>query len=198
MNHYKYACPFCGQRIDYTDGYAGQQMPCPQCQNPIVFPAVPASKATSSLRLVRDIPTAQAQTRFSFAGLAAYLKEFKHWKIAAMCAAPFAAVLAALVVAAEMKRHEPEPAEATAPQPATVDPKELGKLTELTRADMLVQDQVKAVNRAGAASENRRRLHLDGQAEAEEALANARKRFEAAYAKYQQLGGTVDYRRQIQ
>jgi DNA-directed RNA polymerase subunit RPC12/RpoP len=43
MNGYKYACPSCGQHIEYTDGYAGQSMPCPMCRQPLVFPAVDPS-----------------------------------------------------------------------------------------------------------------------------------------------------------
>ncbi len=131
-----------------------------------------------------------------------------------MCLVPFVLVAGALVAASASARH---PAVApAAPAGVVVDPQALDTLTDLTRADQLVQDQLAVVSRAfaacQAAEKKQEALHsqhrgpvgpatfqaVDEAAKrAHQALANARKEFETAFAHYQKLGGTIDYRRQL-
>ena len=215
MNHYKYACPYCGQHIEYTDGYAGRQMPCPMCHHPILFPAVPAGMRKSSLRLVGQVDKPAAKTGFSFASFFQALRKFEHWRIVGTCLVPFVLVSGALVAASVLRQRQPAPE--TAPTEVTVNPQALRQLTELTRADMAVQEQVKLVNNAfgvcQAANQKLAAMQKQhpsspgaalGVREADEAsnrarqaLADARKGFETIFANYQKLGGTVDYRRQL-
>jgi DNA-directed RNA polymerase subunit RPC12/RpoP len=162
MSGYKYACPYCGQHIEYTEGYAGQRMPCPMCQQSIMFPAIPSGlKKTSSLRLVRDIPKPVQQFHFSFAGLFLFLRE--HWKVIGTCLVPFAVLAGALLAASSFRHSEPPPAPAPAPTAtaaettpsseteasSTSDPPPVP--TDLTQASQQVQARLSAVKQASAA-----------------------------------------------
>ncbi|MGA2542759.1 MAG: hypothetical protein ABSG78_14515 [Verrucomicrobiota bacterium] len=214
MSQYKYACPYCGQRMEYTDAHSGLHIACPKCQHPIVLPAIPAGKLTTSLRVVRPVAPSAAKFQFTFAGIVLALRGFKHWKIAGMCLVPFVLVAGALVAASVYGRHEAAPP--AAPAGVVVDPEALDTLTDLTRADQLVQDELAAVNRAFAvcqdAETKQAALHnqhreaagpatfqaVDEAANrAHQALADARKDFDKAFAHYQKLGGAIDYRRQL-
>ena len=214
MSEHKFACPHCGQHIEYADAHCGIRICCPQCRHPIVLPGLLAGKTTSSLGLVRPVDRPAAKFDFTFAGMLLALREFKHWKMVGICLVPFVLVAAALVAASVSARHEAAPA--AAPNGVTVDPHALDTLTDLTRANQLVQDQLAAVNRAFAvcqAAEKKQaethNLHR-GPASAETfqavdeaarrahlALANARKEFDKTFALYQKLGGTIDYRSQL-
>jgi len=180
------------------------------------LPAVLGGKRTSSLRLVRTGPGPAAKFQFSFAGIALFLREFKHWKTVGICMIPFVLVAGALVAASVSARRQAASAPAPVPATVIVDPQALDKLTDLTRADQLVQQRLAAVNRASTACQkasqtvtalhNQRRgaaspAALKGAdqavSRANQALANARKDFDAAFAQYQKLGGAVDYRQQL-
>jgi hypothetical protein len=200
--------------MEYTDAYSGMRMPCPKCRQLIVFPGIAAPKMTSSLRLVGAAPRPPAKSPFSFAALAAFLRRFKHWKIVGLCLVPFVLVAGALVAASFSNRQPVAPAPSL---PAVVvDPLALEKLTDLTRADQLVQQRLAAVHRAftacqtaeqngtalrnqhhGAASPAALQASDQAAKRAQLALANARKDFDTAYAQYQRLGGAIDYRRQL-
>jgi len=214
MSEHKYACPYCGQHMEYTDAQSGSHLSCPKCRHPIVLPAIPGGKMTSSLRLARDAARPAAKFQFTLAGIILTLREFKHWKIVGMCLVPFVLVAGALVAASVSGRHAAAPP--AAPAEVVVDPHALDTLTDLTRADQLVQDQLAAVNRAfaacQAAEEKQAALHnqhrgaagpatfqaVDEAAQrAHQALANARKEFDKVFAHYQKLGGAIDYRRQL-
>jgi hypothetical protein len=199
--------------MEFTDEYFGRRISCPKCQHSIVLPALPKGKMTSSLRLVRPAAPSPAKFQFSFASIALFLREFKHWKIVGLCLLPFILVAGALVAAS---RTGPDPTPAPAPAPVAVKPQSLDKLTELTRADQLVRDRLDAVNRACTASQtaekNQAALHSQHRGpggpgtsqavdqavqRAHQDCANARKSFDTAFAQYQKLGGTIDYRRQL-
>jgi hypothetical protein len=204
--------------MEYTDEYSGMRLPCPKCQQAIVFPGVAPRKLTSSLRLAGAVAKPPAGFQFSIAGIIAFLREFKHWKIVGVCLIPFVLVAGALVAASVAGRHSESLAPPPAPAPAAVavDANALDKLTDLTLADQLVKDRLAAVNLASAASEaaekyetalrNQRRggaspgaLKAADQAlnRAHQACANARKDFNLAFAHYKKLGGTIDYERQL-
>ena len=214
MDQHKYACPHCGQHMEYADAYSGQRMPCPKCQQPIVFPGIAARKMTSSLRLAGAVARPPARFQFSFAGVAALLRQFKHWKIVGVCLIPFVLVAGALVAASLVGRPGGPPA--PAPAGEAVDPRALDKLTDLTLADQLVQERLAAVKRAVTACQtaeknqtalrNQHRpaagpaaLQAADQAveRAQQAAANARKDFNTALAHYKKLGGAIDYERQL-
>jgi len=214
MSQYKYACPYCGQRMEYTDAHSGLHIACPKCQHPIVLPAIPAGKLTTSLRLVRPVAPPAAKFQFTLAGIVLALRGFKHWRIVGMCLVPFVLVAGALVAASVYGRHEAAPP--PAPAGVVVDPQALDTLTDLTRADQSVRDQLAAVNRAFAfcqAAEEKqaalKKQHHEPAApatfqtvdeaakRAHQGLADARKDFEKAFAHYQKLGGAIDYRLQL-
>ena len=214
MSQHKYGCPYCGQHIEFTDAHCGLRVPCPKCQHPIVLPALPGGKITSALRLARPIAGPAAKFHFTFAGILLALRGFQHWKIVGICLVPFVLVAAALVAASVSARHPaPRPA---APAAVAVDPRALDTLTDLTRANQMVQDQLAAVNGAvavcQAAEKKQAEMHNlhrgsispaslqaadEAALRARQALANARKEFDKAFALYQKLGGTIDYRLQL-
>jgi len=214
MNQHKYACPHCGQHMEYTDEYCGMQMACPKCQQPIVFPGLAAPTGRSSLRLAGAVATERAGFRFDIVAILLALRKFKHWKIVAMCLIPFVVVAGALVAASKYGRHEPPPA--PPPVQVVVDPRALANLTDLTRADQMVQEELAAVKRACADSQaaEQKQAALNNQprgtasraslAAADQAVwtahlicASTRKEFDAVYAQYQKLGGAVDYRARL-
>jgi hypothetical protein len=80
MNSAKYACPFCGQNIEYTAEYSGTRMPCPTCQQTIMFPGLRPTMTRSSLRLARDIPPSAPKPRSSFGVLLDYLRRLVNRK----------------------------------------------------------------------------------------------------------------------
>ena len=200
--------------MEYTDAYSGMRMPCPKCRQLIVFPGLPARKMTSSLHLVGAVPNPPAKFHFSFAALLACLRRFKHWKIVGLCLVPFVLITGALVAASFSNRQPAAPM--PSPPAVVVDPDALDKLTDLTRADQLVQQRLAAVHRAftncqtaqqnvtalrgphhGAASPAALPAADQAAKRAQLALTNARKDFDTAYAQYQKLGGAIDYRRQL-
>jgi hypothetical protein len=214
MSQHKYACPYCGQHIEYGDAHCGIRVPCPKCQHPIVLPALPGGKMTSSLRLARPIARPEAKFHFSFAGMLLALREFKHWRIVGICLVPFVLVAGAFVAASVSARHPAEPP--IVPAAKAVEPHALESLTELTRADEMVREQLAAVNRAfavcQAAEKKRAEMHDlrrgsvgpgslqaadEAERRAQQKLADARKEFEKVFAQYQKLGGAIDYRRQL-
>jgi DNA-directed RNA polymerase subunit RPC12/RpoP len=216
MSERKYTCPHCGQNIAYTDDYSGLQIPCPRCQTSIIFPGLAAPKQTSSLRLAGPIAPPKAKFQFNFANIVKLFREFKHWKIAGVCAIPFVLVAGAVVAASVYNRHDASPAAAVAVPVATpVDANALDKLTDLTRADQVVQEKLAAVAAAAQAcqsAEHKQQVARSqhppanpttmkavdaADARAHQALIAARKAFDAAFAQYQKLGGTVDYRSQL-
>ena len=140
MDEHKFACPHCGQHMEYTDEYSGMRLPCPKCQQPIVFPGVASRRMTSSLRLAGAVAKPPARFQFSIAGIIAFLREFKHWKIVGVCLIPFVLVAGALVAASVAGRHSESLAPpAPAPAMVAVDADALDKLTDLTLADQLVK-----------------------------------------------------------
>jgi hypothetical protein len=198
MSQHKYACPYCAQRIEYGDAHCGASVPCPKCRHPIVLPALPGSKMTSSLRLARPIARPEAKFHFNFAGILLALREFKHWKTVGICLVPFVLVAGALVAASVSARHPVEPP--VLPAVEAVEPHALESLTELTRTDELVREQLAAVNRAFAVSqtaEKKRAEMHEAARRAQQKLADARNEFEKVFAQYQKLGGAIDYRRQL-
>jgi len=50
MADFKFSCPQCGQHIQCDPGYAGAQINCPACQQPIVVPPAPRLAAAPSAR----------------------------------------------------------------------------------------------------------------------------------------------------
>ena len=196
--NYKYSCPYCGQHIEYTDGYSGRQMPCPMCQHAITFPVVMPGKMTSSLRLVRDIPKPVQKFEFSLAGVVQFLREFQHWKVVGLCMVPFVILAGALVAASALRHQDPAPSAPTAR--VSVDPHALDRATDLTRADMVAQQCVQDCNQAASACQTAAKNHASAAdlKIAQKAKEDARKKFDAAFSTYRELGGTIDYRRQVQ
>jgi hypothetical protein len=224
MESYKHSCPFCGQHIEYTAGYCGKQMVCPICGKTVTFPAVPPGGKGPSLHIHRPEAARPAKWSFDFFGILAPLRRFEHWSMVLVCLVPFMIVGALLAGAVVVRKHLGNaPAAPVAPL-IQAEPNAWQKMTDLARADQLVQDKLAAVRRAAAAvamaERNRASLHAfyhgktldqtsynsvqlqfkardEAVANAQRALDYARRCFESAVQKYQQLGGTIDYRRQL-
>ena len=118
MSGYKYSCPYCGQHIEYTDVYSGQQMPCPACGHAIVFPAVPPGSMTSSLSLARDIPQSDPNPPSRFVKLLLALQEYKHWKVVGICLLSLVLLSGAALLASKHLHSQPTLATAGAVPPA--------------------------------------------------------------------------------
>jgi len=225
MESYKHSCPVCGQHIEYTAGYCGKQMVCPICGKTVTFPAVLPGGKGPSLRIKRPEAARAAKWSFDFFGFLAPLRRFKHWNMVLVCLLPFI-IVGALLAGAAVVRKQFGNAPATPVAPLIqADPNAWQKMTDLARADQLVQAQLAAVRNAGAAvataEQKRASLHAywhvrraenqaiyegvmaqyraDDQAvaNAQKALDYARQCFDAALLKYQKLGGTTDYRQQL-
>jgi hypothetical protein len=217
MESYKHSCPFCGQHIEYTAGYCGTQMACPICAKTVTFPAVPPGGKGPSLRIKRAEATRAANWSFNLDAILAALREFEHWNMVLVGLVPFIIVVALLVGAIVVKKKiGAEPAMPVAP-PIQADPNAWQTMTNLARADQLVQDQLVAVSRAAGAvtlaERDRANVHAyyheqplgqSGYIAADKALANAqavlaaaRLSFNKAFQDYQRLGGKVDYSRQL-
>lgn len=92
MEAYKHSCPFCGQHIEYTEGYCGQQMACPICGKTVTFPAIPSGGRRSTLRLKRDAGPQREKWSFDLKKIWAALCNFEHWHIVRLSLVPFAIV----------------------------------------------------------------------------------------------------------
>jgi len=228
MDSFKHSCPFCGQHIEYTAGYCGKQMICPICGKIVNFPAIPPSVGGTTLRIRHAEAASESNWLgglISFFGFLAPLQRFKHWSAVLVCLVPFTIVGALLVGASVVRKQLGDaPAPPVAPT-VQVDSNAWQKMTDLARADQLVQRQLNAVRRASdavaTAERKRAALHAywhprrapdqvtyasvmaqyqaDDQAvaNAQQALASARNCFSAAFSQYQKLGGTIDYSRQL-
>ena len=225
MESYKHSCPFCGQHIEYTAGYCGKQMVCPICGQTVTFPAVPPRSKGPSLRIKRPEAARAARWSFDFFGILAPLRRFEHWNIVLVCLVPFIIVGVLLAGAGVVRKQLDNTSAAPAAPLIPADPNAWQKMTDLARADQLVQAQLGVVRKARAtvatAERNRANLHAywhvrraanqaiydnvmaqykaDDQAvaNAHKALDSAYQCFESALRNYQQLGGTTDYRRQL-
>jgi hypothetical protein len=224
MDSYKHSCPFCGQHIEYTVEYCGKQVVCPACGKSVTFPAVLPGGKGSGLHLKRPTAVRAAKWSFNLSSILASLREFEHWNMVLVCLVPFILVTALVVGAGVVKKKAGEgPAMPVAPR-IQADPNAWQTMTNLARADQLVQQQLRQVALASVATatadRNRATLHAYYQGrsvsqtigstvanqfkaadqvvtKAQTDLAAARQSFDTALQNYQTLGGTVDYRRQL-
>jgi len=212
MESFKHSCPFCSQHIEYTLGYCGKQIQCPMCGHTVTFPAVPPKQSGPALKLKGMRPKAAKNWSLKLPGFLGSLRDFQHWNTVAQCAVPFLILAVLLGGAAFVKNKLAEPSAEVATPAVQADPEAWQKMTELRKADQAVKDSMKGLATAHAnadLAEQRRRQALarkleptdlrtvEDQAQlAQKQLVAARQRFDTANAKYQQLGGTVDYRSQ--
>jgi hypothetical protein len=224
MESYKHSCPFCGQHIEYTAGYCGTQMDCPTCGKNVTFPAIPPGGKRQPLHIKRPRAAEAARRSFNFNAILAALRQFEHWNMVLICLVPFLIVTGLLVGATVVRNKAGEgPAAPVAPS-VQVDPNAWQKVTDLTRADLVVQEKINAVaaarNAVARAERESANLHAYYQGKAldpatcsamslqyaakDQAVANAkavlstaRNCFDTAFQNYQKLGGTADYRQQL-
>jgi hypothetical protein len=223
MDSYKHSCPFCGQHIEYTVGYCGKQMVCPICQKTVTFPAIPPRGKGQTLRIKR--PSAESiKLSFDVKGIIAFIRQYEHWNIVWAGVVPFVIIAGLLIGAIELKKHLGDgPAIPTGPI-VHAEANAWQKMTDLARADQVVQQQVAVVNQARAAataaqqhrdslyayyqgknldptSRESINLQLRGEdqsaAYAQAALTRAKQSFETVFQRYQKLGGTIDYHQQL-
>jgi hypothetical protein len=218
MESYKHSCPFCGQHIEYTLEYCGQQMGCPTCTKTVTFPAIPPGKGkgpiTPRVRAL-DAQRAAAQTRQNWLGKIAealgILRGFEHWNVVWQCTVPFLVIGVLLWGAIFVNKKFGSSSDPVAAPAVQADPEAWQKIADMAKAERRVKDLVQEYKadqaRLSSAQQTHQQLekgdaYLKNNAEeqvkmAQEALAAAHKRLDAAMEKYHQLGGTVDYRSQL-
>jgi hypothetical protein len=217
MESFKHSCPFCGQHVEYTAGYCGRQMKCPICGNTITFPAIPPKTNAQGARAERPRQGAGRKWAWNPRSIFLFLRDFPHWKTAAQIVVPFLIVGGLLAGAGYVKKTFTDPPpDAPAETPVQTDPEAWRKMTDLTRADQAVQEQLKITLALRAVLKERETIRAatrrqypgnsnpsavsSADAAADKARNNymtANQRFESLDREYQRLGGTVDYRRRL-
>jgi hypothetical protein len=199
-------------------------MVCPICGKTVTFPAVPPGGPVKGLRLNRPEEVRTAKWSLNPNDILACLRQFKHWNIVLICVVPFAIVVALLVGAGELRKHFGEGPAVSGTTDVHADANAWQKMTDLSRADQAVQQQVGVVVQAKTAAaaaqrsadnlhayyhgktldpvtyqgyENQRKACDQGVANAQKVLASAQQSFDRAMQNYQSLGGTIDYRQQL-
>jgi hypothetical protein len=145
MDKYKHACPKCGQRIEYTIDYCGQQIGCPICHTPIVFPEAPAPTATQKLRLQRDINPQKSKSN-RFVAILKAVRDFPHWRMVVTCLVPFF-LIGGLLLGASYLRKTSSPESTEIPKAVTVTVGSDGwkKMTDLGQVEQVVQYHLQTV-----------------------------------------------------
>jgi len=211
MESFKHSCPFCGQHIEYTVGYCGQQMQCPMCGQTVTFPAVPPKRAGPALHIKKTATRPLPKWTAKFPKLLSLLVTYQHWGVVAQCAVPFVIVAVLLGGAVFVKNKFGAPAEDSSTSTVQADPEAWKKMADLNKADQSVQVRMRDLTTARAnldmaqarcrQAQNmeafQRKSAEDKMALAQKQLNDAHTRFDKAYEAYQQLGGSVDYRSQI-
>jgi hypothetical protein len=213
MESFKHSCPYCGQHIEYTASYCGKQIQCPICGNTITFPAIPPQSGGAGVRINRPEDKPARKWAWNLQAIFLFLRDFQHWKTVVQCVVPFLIVGALLAGAAYVKnKFADQPA--APPEPIVqANPDAWQKMTELTRAEQAVKDQITVLVRARAsvkqAEEIRAATHRQypgnsnplmlrtADETAQKAQNNynkARQHFENLLEQYRKLGGTHDYR----
>jgi hypothetical protein len=214
MESYKHSCPFCGQHIEYTAGYCGQQMACPICGQNVTFPALPPGRPGTTLRVKTLERKQEKKWNWKLPAPLAFLLQFQHWNVVAQCAVPFLIIgvlLAGAVVVKKKLGDAPAAVDAPAVPVVQADPEAWQKTTDLANADRAAQQRLQELIVARAKAENAERLRRQVQSmepsqrkspEQQAELAQreceaAQQRFDRAFQLYRQLGGTVDYAAQL-
>jgi len=185
------------------------------CGQTVTFPAIPpGGRAGPSLR-VRGLEAKPERTwPWKMPAALVFLRDFRHWKVVAQCAVPFLILGGLLAGAAYVKEKlgGPSAGNATpAVQAVQADPEAWQKMTDLNKADQAVRDRMKELAAAHAylalteqagrktqTCDPLQRKGAENEAQrAQKTVEAARQRFDAALARYQKLGGTVDYHSQL-
>jgi len=199
-------------------------MVCPICEKTVTFPAVPPGKAKSSLHVKRETAKETKEWLARLGPIIKSLNRFKHWNVLFACLVPFLIVGGLLFGASFMKQHFGDDAGQNSPQAVHADPAAWQKMTELAKADELMQQHVRNVIAAHdaylGALAKRNSLHAYYQGKyadasgmsavnaqfnsadqavgrAQSIQAAARQAFESAFRDYQNLGGKIDYHQQL-
>jgi hypothetical protein len=178
-----------------------------------------------ALHIRRPEAPADSKWSFDFLRFLAPLRRYEHWNLVLICLLPFLAVGGLLVGAAVVKKQLGNALPVPMPAPIQVDTNAWQKMTDLARADQAVREKLGLVRAASAAyaaaQEHRARLHaywhvrtapnqaayasVMAQYQAEDEavgragqnLDAARRCFQTVFTQYQQLGGAIDYSRQL-
>jgi hypothetical protein len=200
-------------------------MVCPICGKSVTFPAIPPGAKKVSLPSQRVAAARVRQWPFDVKKIFPFLARFDYWNVVLVCLVPFIIVAALLVGAGIVRKHFGSDAiQPAAPAVVHADPREWQKMSARSLAEQKVQEQIAAVTQAKAAAANAERnlarlqaayqgKRLDqlgiynmnremqaGQqavANAQKCLETARQSFDNAFRAYQDLGGQIDYRRQL-
>ncbi len=216
MESFKHACPYCGQHIEYTAGYCGKQLQCPICGNTITFPAIPPRSGGGGLHINRPDEKPARKWAWNPQAIYLFLRDFKYWRTVAQCVVPFLIVGGLLAGAAYVKNKFSEPPATPSEPVVQADPDAWRKMTDLTRAEQAVRQQIRfiaqaraAMKQAEASRESTRRSYpgnsnplavrtADETAQrAENNYNRVRQHFEELLVEYEKLGGTHDFHREL-
>jgi hypothetical protein len=179
------------------------------CGQTVTFPAIPPGRAAPALRVKGTEAKAARKWEFKPPKALIFLREFQHWNVVGQIAVPFVVVGVLWWGANYVKTKLGTSASESASAPVVqADPDAWQRMTALTKSEQAVQAAANELERDNDFLESeqqyRRRLSNgdpyqqkaaeDRVARAQYALKIARQRFDAANAKYRQLGGTKDYR----
>ncbi|HEY3864093.1 MAG TPA: hypothetical protein VGO59_19665 [Verrucomicrobiae bacterium] len=212
MESFKHSCPFCGQHIEYTVGYCGKQMPCPICGQTVTFPAIPPGGAGPGLRAQGSKRKSATAWKVKAPKALSFLGNFQHWNVVGQCAVPFLIIAVLLGGAIVVKNKLGQPSSDNVAAPAVqADPDAWKKMTDMTKAAQAVEAAGRVLQqaKAGLAYEQAANSHVnnsdplqkkgaeDRLARAQNMVGAAAKQFNNLLIKYQELGGTIDYRSQF-
>jgi hypothetical protein len=196
-------------------------MQCPICGNTITFPAIPPASGGKTVAVEQQKPA--RKWLWNAKAIFLYLRNYPHWNTVVQILVPFLIIGALLAGAAFVKKKfAGEPAAVPAPV-VQVESGGWDKMTELARVDQKMQQYVQSINQARKAlasaqmilnNEQKRYSQARGYDEqqaisgnvqsaersvtqAQNTVAYLRKHFEADLARYQKLGGTIDYRSRV-
>jgi hypothetical protein len=213
MESYKHSCPRCGQHIEYTADYCGKQMQCPMCGQTVTFPAIPPGRAKLSSSSKKPEAAPKPKKEWKPPAALAVLRDFQHWYVIGQCVVALVIIAVLLAGAVYVKKKLGEPSTATDAAPVMqADPEAWQRMADLTKATQAMQAAAKNLDQANASlayQEQALRRLDNGDAlqrkaadervqRAQITATAARQQFDAAEAKYRQLGGTTDYRSQLQ
>jgi hypothetical protein len=218
MESYKHSCPFCGQHIEYTVDYCGQQMQCPSCGKTVTFPAIPPGRGKGAPSThVKQLGSRRSTTQTQRGplrkepGALSFLRDFQHWKVVGQCALPFLIIGLLLAGSAVVKKTFSDTSAPDAPPTFQANPSIWHKSADVSKAEdavrVLIQEYEVAHMTLVSAEKAKRQVEKGTPLQntvvqqqlqlAQKNLEVTHQRLDTALDKYRDLGGTVDYRRHI-
>jgi hypothetical protein len=183
------------------------------CGQTVTFPAIPPGRTGPALQTKNTAAKAAQKRELKAPKALVYLRDFQHWNVVGQCAVPFViiAVLLGGAVFVKNKLGAPSSSSGDGAPAVQADPEAWKRMTELTKAEQAVLAAARVLEQENVLLEHeqqsRKRLNNSDQLQqrsadqrverAQNTVKIARQQFDAADAKYRQLGGTKDFRSQL-